>query len=41
VTGTNGKTTISTLLRHLQADGSQWGLVGTVRYTWPPLHPFL
>ena len=33
VTGTNGKTTISTLLRHLlQADGSQWGLVGTVRY---------
>lgn len=33
VTGTNGKTTVSTLLRHLlQADGSQWGLVGTVRY---------
>ncbi len=33
VTGTNGKTTISTLLRHLlQDDGSQWGLVGTVRY---------
>ena len=33
VTGTNGKTTISTLLRHLlQSDGSQWGLVGTVRY---------
>jgi len=33
VTGTNGKTTVSTLLRHLlQADGTQWGLVGTVRY---------
>ena len=33
VTGTNGKTTVSTLLRHLlQADGEQWGLVGTVRY---------
>jgi len=33
VTGTNGKTTVTTLLRHLlQADGSQWGLVGTVRY---------
>jgi len=33
VTGTNGKTTVSTLLRHLlQDDGSQWGLVGTVRY---------
>ncbi len=33
VTGTNGKTTVSTLLRHLlQADGSQWGLIGTVRY---------
>jgi UDP-N-acetylmuramoyl-L-alanyl-D-glutamate--2,6-diaminopimelate ligase len=33
VTGTNGKTTVSTLLRHLlQADGGQWGLIGTVRY---------
>ena len=33
VTGTNGKTTVSTLLRHLlQDEGSQWGLVGTVRY---------
>ena len=33
VTGTNGKTTVTTLLRHLlQADGSNWGLVGTVRY---------
>ncbi len=33
VTGTNGKTTVSTLLRHLlQADGSAWGLIGTVRY---------
>ncbi len=33
VTGTNGKTTVSTLLRHLlQSDGSSWGLVGTVRY---------
>ena len=33
VTGTNGKTTVTTLLRHLlQADGSSWGLVGTVRY---------
>lgn len=33
VTGTNGKTTVSTLLRHLlQTDGSQWGLIGTVRY---------
>lgn len=33
ITGTNGKTTVSTLLRHLlQADGSQWGLIGTVRY---------
>ncbi|MGA0134347.1 MAG: UDP-N-acetylmuramoyl-L-alanyl-D-glutamate--2,6-diaminopimelate ligase [Opitutales bacterium] len=33
VTGTNGKTTVSTLLRHLlQSDGSAWGLVGTVRY---------
>jgi len=33
VTGTNGKTTVSTLLRHLlQSDGSSWGLIGTVRY---------
>jgi UDP-N-acetylmuramoyl-L-alanyl-D-glutamate--2,6-diaminopimelate ligase len=34
VTGTNGKTTVTTLLRHLmQADGgAPWGLVGTVRY---------
>ena len=33
VTGTNGKTTVSTLLRHLlQSDRTQWGLVGTVRY---------
>ncbi len=33
VTGTNGKTTVSTLLRHLlQSEGEQWGLVGTVRY---------
>lgn len=33
VTGTNGKTTVSTLLRHLlQSDHSSWGLVGTVRY---------
>ena len=33
VTGTNGKTTVSTLLRHLlQEGGVSWGLVGTVRY---------
>jgi len=33
VTGTNGKTTVTTLVRHLlQDDGSQWGLLGTVRY---------
>jgi UDP-N-acetylmuramoyl-L-alanyl-D-glutamate--2,6-diaminopimelate ligase len=33
VTGTNGKTTVSTLLRHLlQEGGESWGLVGTVRY---------
>ncbi len=33
VTGTNGKTTVTTLLRHLlQQDGSSWGLLGTVRY---------
>ena len=33
VTGTNGKTTVSTLLRHLlQAEGTPWGLIGTVRY---------
>ncbi len=34
VTGTNGKTTVTTLLRHLleQAERRPWGLVGTVRY---------
>ena len=33
VTGTNGKTTVSTLLRHLlQSEGAVWGLIGTVRY---------
>ena len=33
VTGTNGKTTVSMLVRHLmQAGGKRWGLVGTVRY---------
>ena len=34
VTGTNGKTTVTTLLRHLleRAEGKPWGLVGTVRY---------
>lgn len=34
VTGTNGKTTVTTLLRHLleQAESRPWGLVGTVRY---------
>jgi UDP-N-acetylmuramoyl-L-alanyl-D-glutamate--2,6-diaminopimelate ligase len=33
VTGTNGKTTVSTLLRHLlQSGGKTWGLIGTVRY---------
>jgi len=33
VTGTNGKTTVSTLLRHLLQDGGEsWGLIGTVRY---------
>lgn len=33
VTGTNGKTTVTTLLRHLLQDqGAQWGLIGTVRY---------
>jgi len=33
VTGTNGKTTVSTLLRHLlQEGGEAWGLIGTVRY---------
>jgi UDP-N-acetylmuramoyl-L-alanyl-D-glutamate--2,6-diaminopimelate ligase len=33
VTGTNGKTTITTLLRHLlQQDGENWGLIGSVRY---------
>ncbi|MDR2512711.1 MAG: UDP-N-acetylmuramoyl-L-alanyl-D-glutamate--2,6-diaminopimelate ligase [Puniceicoccales bacterium] len=33
VTGTNGKTTVTTLAHHLlQHDGRPWGLVGTVRY---------
>ncbi|MDR3228297.1 MAG: UDP-N-acetylmuramoyl-L-alanyl-D-glutamate--2,6-diaminopimelate ligase [Puniceicoccales bacterium] len=33
VTGTNGKTTVTTLLRWLLGeDGSRWGLLGTVRY---------
>lgn len=34
VTGTNGKTTVTTLLRHLleRAEQRPWGLVGTVRY---------
>ena len=34
VTGTNGKTTVSMLARHLmqQSGGRPWGLVGTVRY---------
>ena len=34
VTGTNGKTTVTTLLRHLleQVERRPWGLVGTVRY---------
>ena len=33
VTGTNGKTTITTLLRHLlQQEGQNWGLIGSVRY---------
>jgi len=33
VTGTNGKTTITTLLRHLlQQAGENWGLIGSVRY---------
>jgi UDP-N-acetylmuramoyl-L-alanyl-D-glutamate--2,6-diaminopimelate ligase len=33
VTGTNGKTTITTLLRHLlQQTGENWGLIGSVRY---------
>ncbi|MDR0535794.1 MAG: UDP-N-acetylmuramoyl-L-alanyl-D-glutamate--2,6-diaminopimelate ligase [Puniceicoccales bacterium] len=33
VTGTNGKTTVTTLLHHLLGtDNSKWGLVGTVRY---------
>ncbi len=33
VTGTNGKTSVASLLRHfLQAEGSAWGLIGTVRY---------
>lgn len=34
VTGTNGKTTVTTLLRHLleQAEHKSWGLIGTVRY---------
>ncbi len=33
VTGTNGKTTVTTLLRHLlQTPEESWGLIGTVRY---------
>jgi UDP-N-acetylmuramoyl-L-alanyl-D-glutamate--2,6-diaminopimelate ligase len=34
VTGTNGKTTVVSLLRHLleRAEGRPWGLLGTVRY---------
>ncbi|MDR2981810.1 MAG: UDP-N-acetylmuramoyl-L-alanyl-D-glutamate--2,6-diaminopimelate ligase [Puniceicoccales bacterium] len=33
VTGTNGKTTVSTLVQYLmQQDSSKWGLIGTVRY---------
>lgn len=34
VTGTNGKTTVASLLRHLleRAESRPWGLVGTVRY---------
>lgn len=33
VTGTNGKTTVTTLAHHLlQHSGERWGLVGTVRY---------
>jgi len=33
VTGTNGKTTVTTLLRHLlQSHEGSWGLIGTVRY---------
>lgn len=34
VTGTNGKTTVASLLRHLlgRAEGRPWGLLGTVRY---------
>ncbi len=34
VTGTNGKTTVATLVRHLaeRAEGRPWGLLGTVRY---------
>ncbi len=33
VTGTNGKTTVTTLLRHLlQSPEEAWGLIGTVRY---------
>ena len=34
VTGTNGKTTVASLVRHLleRAESRPWGLVGTVRY---------
>lgn len=33
VTGTNGKTTVSTLLHYLmERGGNRWGLIGTVRY---------
>ncbi|MDR2429705.1 MAG: UDP-N-acetylmuramoyl-L-alanyl-D-glutamate--2,6-diaminopimelate ligase [Puniceicoccales bacterium] len=33
VTGTNGKTTVTTLLHYLlQHGGERWGLIGTVRY---------
>ncbi len=33
VTGTNGKTTVSTLLHYLmERSGRRWGLIGTVRY---------
>ncbi len=34
ITGTNGKTTVSTLLHYLMrtANGKPWGLLGTVRY---------
>lgn len=34
ITGTNGKTTVASLIRHLaeQAEQRPWGLIGTVRY---------